>query len=251
MAIQIRIMGHKRRPHDDLTNTLKGMGFEVKDYLDTSDDYKLENNMAERHKGAQYNLVRMITDFELPEDNNGFIIMAEDDVIPIPTLYKTLEAFIHQAPCDRCYSGFHMRFEARQKETGQIEHISPYVFLNTQFWLMPLELAKEFDEWRKTYPECYDGYLWWNCPKAIGKQFAPTDVFVNKFIKDRGDRPLCIYPNLVEHKHVESLCDNKWLHKNGVPRNSVWFDPDYDFTKIKWERWARRYDRPVERRVWR
>lgn len=178
MAIQIRIMGHKKRDHSELTKRYKELGFEVKEYIDQSNDYTLENNMAERHKGAQVNLVKMVIDPDLPKDNNGFVIMPEDDVIPCDTLYEALDHFVKTAPCDRCYSGFHMRQIERERRTNQTEHI-----------------------------------------------------------------------NLVEHNHVESLCDNKWLHKNGVPRISVWFEKNYDFTKIDWQNAVRRYNK-TERRVW-
>lgn len=247
--IQIRIMGHKRRNHDELANTLKRMGFEIKEYIDTSDDYQLENNMADRHKGASENLVRMITDPELPDDNHGMIIMAEDDIIPCDNFHEVVKGFIEQAPLDKLYAGFEMRSNAHPKQFGQAERISPVGFLNTQLWFMPLKLAQDFNKWRKKYNQCHDGLLWWDCPKKLGKQVAPTDVFVNKFATENKITRLCIYPNIAQHRKVESLCDNKWVGTSGVERSSVWFEPHFRYKNVKWAKAIARYEYK-ERRVW-
>lgn len=234
--IEVRILACKNRDYKPLQEWLEKHSIQVKVFEDTTDNYKLPVGNPDRLKGSIMNCRRLLADEDVPEDNQGYIVMVEDDIKPIENLEPTLREILKAIPQRSIVFGMVMEFKGGEdvvgnwKAKGEPNVIELGRELTTQLTIVP----RLFGRLIETEAKSQGGFI-----KHRGKT-APLDTMINNVAKTYNFKKYAIMPNLVEHDVIAKPVLNQ--DRSNKARHSVMFDGDYDYSKVNWKEEFMRYE---------
>lgn len=234
--IEVRVLACKNRDYKPLQEWLEKHSIQVKVFEDTTDNYKLPVGNPDRLKGSIMNCRRLLADEDVPEDNQGYIVMVEDDIKPIENLEQTLREILKAIPQRSIVFGMIMAnshskdiLEKWEKD-GRPAIIAPNEIFTTQLTIVP----RLFGRLIETEAKSQGGFI-----KHRGKT-APLDTMINNVAKTYNFKKYAIMPNLVEHDVIAKPVLNQ--DRSNKARHSVMFDGDYDYSKVNWKEEFMRYE---------